>query len=167
MKNFKRAIVFLILFCLASSWTFLGRIGTLFVERFDHAGGLASLDPIKQAASAGDSLFFYPEGTFTHAPGLRPFHLGAFVAAANNRLPVVPVAIQGTRGILTGDNWKSRPGSVHITVGAPIDTLALSNEVDSDLDLALQLRAMAREHILAHCGEADLGHEPVFPPRKD
>lgn len=147
--------------------TFLGRIGTLFVERFDHAGGLASLDPIKQAASAGDSLLFFPEGTFTHAPGLRPFHLGAFVAAANNRLPVVPVAIQGTRGILTGDNWKSRPGSIRITLGVPIDTLSLSDEVDSDLDLALRLRVLAREHILSHCGEPDLGHEPVFPPGKD
>lgn len=147
--------------------TFLGRIGTLFVERFDHAGGLASLDPIKQAARAGDSLLFFPEGTFTHAPGLRPFHLGAFVAAANNRLPVVPVAIQGTRGILTGDNWKSRPGSIHITVGAPINTRSLSDGCDSDLDLALQLRALARDYLLAHCGEPDLGHEPVFPPRKN
>ena len=153
---------------LSRAWlprTFLGRIGTLFVERFDHAGGLAALKTIEQAARAGDSLLFYPEGTFTYAPGLRPFHLGAFIAAVHNGLPVVAVAIRGTRAILTGNSGFAHRGDISITIEEPIDTEALRNEGDSDLDLALRIRELARDQILHHCGEADMGHEQVFPPR--
>jgi 1-acyl-sn-glycerol-3-phosphate acyltransferase len=145
--------------------TFLGRIGTLFVERFDHADGLASLETIEQAASAGDSLFFFPEGTFTHAPGLRPFRLGAFIAAVRSGLPIVPVAIDGTRSILTGNNWYAHHGEIRVTVGETIQVEKGDDPEPSEWEQALRLRDQARAQILQHCGEPDMGHEQVFPPR--
>lgn len=153
---------------LAREWlprTFLGRIGTLFVERFDRAGGVAALRTIEQAARAGDSLLFYPEGTFTLAPGLRPFHLGAFVAAVNSGLPLVPVAIHGTRLILPGDSWFAHRGNITVTIGEVIDPEALRSEDESDWELTLKIRQQARDEILRHCGEPDMGHEQAFPPQ--
>jgi len=76
---------------------YLRGLGAQFVERFearqsvDDARRLA--DPVKGGASAA----FFPEGTFRRMPGLGPFHLGAFAAAVAARVPVLPVAIRGTR----------------------------------------------------------------------
>ena len=147
--------------------TLLGRIGTLFVDRFDNASGLGALKTIEQAAQAGDSLLFFPEGTFTHAPGLREFHLGAFIAAVNTGLPVIPVAIDGSRTVLTGDSRFAHRGAVKVTIGEPVDPAALRDDGDSDWDLAVKLKERVRTAILSHCGEGDMGHEQVFPPRKN
>ncbi len=146
--------------------TFLAAIGTLFVERFDRAAGVEAVNTIQQAALAGNSLLFFPEGTFSYAPGLRPFHMGAFLASVNSGLPVVPVAIRGTRLILPGDSWFAHRGEICVTIGAAIDPELLRAEGESDWELALKIKELARDEILRHCGEADMGHEQVFPPAK-
>ncbi|MFH0341167.1 MAG: AMP-binding protein, partial [Chromatiales bacterium] len=76
---------------------FLSRLATEFVERFDKEKGLADARKIAGALRSGRSLLFFPEGTFSRVPGLLPFHMGAFIAAAETATPVVPIAIQGTR----------------------------------------------------------------------
>ena len=152
---------------LAHDWlprTLLGRIGTLFVDRFDRQSGVGALQAIEQAAAAGDSLLFYPEGTFTYSPGLRPFRMGAFVAAVNTGLPVVPVALSGTRAILPGDSWFARRGAITVTIGEPLDPGEWHSEDASDWEQALRLKELARAEILRFCGEQDMGHEQVFPP---
>ena len=47
-----------------------------------------------------ERLAWFPEGTFTRMPGLLAFHLGAFEVACQAGVPIVPVAIRGTRSIL-------------------------------------------------------------------
>ena len=58
----------------------------------------------------GHALVFFPEGTFSTAVGLLRFHIGAFAAAVRADLPVVPVAIRGTRHCLP-------PGSLLAAAG--------------------------------------------------
>ena len=60
----------------------LARLGALFVERFDAAGGIAGLHAAEDALAQGALLVFFPEGTFKRMPGVLPFHLGAFSLAA-------------------------------------------------------------------------------------
>jgi 1-acyl-sn-glycerol-3-phosphate acyltransferase len=68
----------------------LRRLGVVFVERFDARQGVD--DVRRLAATAGERpLFFFAEGTFTRQPGVRPFRLGAFQIAVQNRLAVTPV----------------------------------------------------------------------------
>ncbi|MGE0580412.1 AMP-binding protein, partial [Reyranella sp.] len=76
---------------------FLRALGALFVERIDAEGGIADTRAALAAAQAGRMLAFFPEGTFRRAYGLRPFRLGAFVVAVQQRLGVVPVTLCGTR----------------------------------------------------------------------
>ena len=154
---------------LAKKWlpaNFLGRIGTLFVDRFDPARALASTQSVEQAAILGDSLLFFPEGTFTYAPGLRPFRMGAFVTTASLQLPVIPVALHGTRAILQGNSWVAHRGSITVTFGQAIDPQSLAEACDSEWETVLKLRDLARGQILRHCGEADLGHEQAIPPHQ-
>lgn len=129
---------------------FLQRIGSEFVERFDKQASADDARRLSSAAKTGDPFLFFPEGTFQRPPGLLPFRLGAFVAAAQSDLPVVPVTIQGSRGILPANTWFPRHGHLKVIVGPPI------NPQGSDWQDAVKLRDEARKAILSTCGEADL-----------
>lgn len=79
---------------------FLRRLGSQFVERHDrHKGGVDARRVLKLAAT-GQSLAFFPEGTFTEVRQVGKFHGGAFAAAARANMPIVAIAIHGTRAVL-------------------------------------------------------------------
>jgi acyl carrier protein len=139
---------------------YLNRIGTEYVERFDTQRGVKDAQRISSSARTGRSILFFAEGTFTRVPGLLPFHMGVFLAAAEAELPVVPVAIRGTRSILLNNTWFPRRGMISITIGMPIEpTEVRDGAKDSVWSTALKLRDAARKHILRHCGEPDLAED--------
>ncbi len=141
---------------------FLRRLDAEFVERFDLQKGVADARRISRAVAEGRSLLFFPEGTFTRFPGLLPFYMGAFIAAAETNVPVVPVAIRGTRSILRAENWFPRRGAIVVTIGAPIDPAEIRTRQMDTWTVALILRDAARQQILRHCGEPDLAaHRPA------
>src|SRR6266403_5757240 len=79
----------------------------------------------------GESVFVFPEGTFTPDDGIRPFQLGAFKAAAATGAPIIPVSLAGTRKFLRDGTYLPRPTSVTITLSPPIypNTTAGSNNL--------------------------------------
>ena len=133
---------------------YLTRLGAEFVERFDLQRGVEDARRLVQAVRVGRALAFFPEGTFTRMPGLAPFHMGAFVAAAETGVPIVPVTIRGTRSILRSDRWFLRRGIISVTIGHPL------LPETAEWAAALQLRDAARAEILRHCGEPDLAYNP-------
>ncbi len=126
----------------------LRRIGSVFVERFDQRGSSRDALRVFRMAAGGRSLAFFPEGTFVRDPGIQPFRLGAFQAAARLGLPVVPVAIRGTRQVLPAGRWLPRPARLEVHITAPIVPRG------SDRRAALALRDAARERIATYAGEA-------------
>jgi len=78
----------------------LRRLGSEFVERFDRHKGAADARRVLKLATTGQSLVFFPEGTFGPERGIKPFLGGAFTIAARSGMPVVAVAIHGTRDVL-------------------------------------------------------------------
>ncbi len=129
---------------------FLRRIGAELVERFELARGAEDARQLARVAQRGRRLVFFAEGTFTRSPGLLPFHLGAFVAAAEAGVPVVPMTIRGTRSILRDGQWFPRRGAISVTVGPALQPDG------TDWAAAVRLRDAARAEILKHCGEPDL-----------
>jgi 1-acyl-sn-glycerol-3-phosphate acyltransferase len=94
----------------------LRRLGSQFVERFDrHKGGVDARRVLKLAAT-GQSLVFFPEGTFDETRQIGRFLGGAFATAARSEMPVVAVAIHGTRAVLPpgGISIHRRPIRVEI-----------------------------------------------------
>jgi 1-acyl-sn-glycerol-3-phosphate acyltransferase len=124
----------------------LRRIGSEFVERRDTHKSAADARRILQKARARESLAFFPEGTFTPDPGLRRFHNGAFTAAARGGIPVVPVVIRGSRGMLPASRALPVPGRLEVIVRP-----ALPAAGDPGA-----LLAAARRSILAELDEPDL-----------
>jgi fatty-acyl-CoA synthase len=102
--------------------TFLRQMGHLSFDRTDAGSRLRQSDEMEQLLRRGESVFVFPEGTFTSEEGLRPFQLGAFKAAVAAGAPIVPVSLVGTRKILRDGTFLPRPGNIRITVSTPIRT---------------------------------------------
>jgi len=132
---------------------YLERLGAQFVERFATQQSVEDAKRLAQQAVHGKSLAFFPEGTFTRVSGLLPFHLGAFVAAAEAGVPVVPVAIRGSRTMLRAGQWLPRRSTLVVTVGTPI---LPPRQVHDAYTAAVSLSEAARAQILRHCGEPDV-----------
>jgi 1-acyl-sn-glycerol-3-phosphate acyltransferase len=71
---------------------------------------------------AGNSLFVFPEGTRSRDGELKPFFRGAFWLATRNQVPIVPVLIEGTGGILPSRTLLIRPQAVSVRVLPPVDS---------------------------------------------
>jgi 1-acyl-sn-glycerol-3-phosphate acyltransferase len=136
----------------AAGWP-LRRIGTAFVARSGDARSIEDARALTERLERGESLIFFPEGTFQHASGLLPFRLGAFASAAAAHIPVVPVAIRGTRSLLASERWQPQRRDLDVLVGPPIEPKG-----DSWSDV-LALRDQARAALLQLTGEPDLSAE--------
>ncbi len=135
----------------------LKNIRTEFVDRFDTGKGIEDTRRLSRLLEEGNALVFFAEGTFTRVPGLRPFHMGAFSIAAQAQVPVIPVAIRGTRSILRAGSWFPHYGAIHLSIGEPIVAEKSRDDIRQDTwHTALELRNQSREFILRHCGEPDL-----------
>ena len=125
---------------------FLRRLGTVFVERFHAPRAVEDAALLAEAAASGRSLMVFPEGTFVAGTGLLPFHLGAFVAAAQAQVAVVPVAIRGSREALPAGRWLPRRALLEVEVGEPLPPVPDRHDLFAR---AVRLRDAARQAIAA------------------
>lgn len=128
----------------------LRRGGSRFVERFTAAGSARDARQIVKAAQGGESLGFFPEGTFLPQSGVGRFRPGAFVAALRGRMPVVPIAISGTRAMMPSGRVLPRLRRLRIDVLPaiePDDPVYINHRT---------LAEAARQRIIAAVGEPDL-----------
>jgi 1-acyl-sn-glycerol-3-phosphate acyltransferase len=128
----------------------LRRLDSAFVERFDSTRGAEDTNGMADLTRAGASLVFFPEGTFQSESGLLPFRLGAFVIAARCGIPVVPIALIGTRTLLRGERRRPHYSVLQVLIGEP-----LYGKGDDEWQVTLKLRDTARTRILARLGEPD------------
>jgi len=128
----------------------LRRSGGKFVERKEMSGSSRDARQIVRAATEGESLGIFPEGTFQKQPGVGRFRPGAFVAAVRGNLPVVPVAISGTRDMLPAERLLPRRSTLIVDILPPI------MPGDPDFAHSRTLAESARQRILAVLDEPDL-----------
>jgi 1-acyl-sn-glycerol-3-phosphate acyltransferase len=130
---------------------FLRGLGTIFVERFDAARSAEDVEDMIAALRCGQSLAVFPEGTFSRESGLKPFRMGAFVAAARATAPVVVAGLRGTRVMLRAGTWLPRRGCPEFELGAVL------RAEGGDWASAVHLREAVRTEMLRLSGEHDLG----------
>lgn len=131
----------------------LKKIEVFLVDRFDVKQGSKDTQTIEKGVHKGQRPVFFAEGTLQRMPGLLPFHMGAFILASEEMLPVVPLVIRGTRNILRGGSWFPRRGRVQIDIGP------LCYPVSNDWRGAIELRDEVRRSMLSRLGEPDLAGE--------
>ena len=136
----------------------LRRIGSAFVDRTNRHKGAMDARRVLRRANEGQSLVFFPEGTFSKRPGLLRFHTGAFATAARAGCTVVPVLIRGTRQILPNNRVAPRPGIISV------EMLGILHPPTGHADAAAHLRDEARRILLAQLGEPDLSESENNAP---
>ncbi|MBL8392744.1 MAG: AMP-binding protein [Candidatus Accumulibacter sp.] len=129
---------------------FLRALGTLFVERFDASKSVEDVDEIIAALARGQRVLVFPEGTFSREAGLKPFRMGAFVAAVRAGVPVLVGGLRGTRSVLRDRSWLPRRAPLAFETGA------LLPPDGDDWAAAVRLRDASRRAMLPLCGEHDL-----------
>jgi 1-acyl-sn-glycerol-3-phosphate acyltransferase len=127
----------------------LRRIGVEFVDRHDRGGRQRDARRVVRRAEQGQALMFFPEGTFFREPGLRRFHIGAFVAAMRGEVPIVPAVIHGARRLLPSGTLLTRPGPLRLEILAPIGIEQAHGSIET-------LRDLTRAQIAARLDEPDL-----------
>jgi len=96
------------------------KVGHIFVDRSNRQAALASIKAAQSKISNGTSVVFFPEGTRSRDGALRQFKKGAFRFALDLNLPILPVTIVGTRGILPSDSLDLLPGKARLIIDEPI-----------------------------------------------
>jgi fatty-acyl-CoA synthase len=142
--------------------TFLQKMGHLSFDRTDAESRLRQAREMEEFLKRGESLFVFPEGTFSPEEGVRPFQLGAFKAAVDTGAPIVPVSLAGSRKFLRDGTYLPRPTNVTITLSSPIlpnsvfsdaGRITPSEPNSSDWHALIRLREATRHAVAKHSGE--------------
>ncbi len=131
--------------------TFLRKLGHVWFDRSDPEARLRQAEQLEQLLRCGESVWVFPEGTFTPHEGVRAFQLGAFKAAVTTCRPICPVALRGTRRFLRDETYLPKPTSVTLTICPPLEPSPSASP--SDWHEIVRLRDAARAAIAQHCGE--------------
>lgn len=116
-------------------------LGMIPIDRDDTEGSIERLRALRDTAQ---SVVIFPEGTRSQDGRLLPFKKGAFVAAIELGIPVVPVVCKGTTDVMPKGGYLSiLPGAVEIAVLAPIPTTGMGYDDRERLSTLVRQRIEA------------------------
>ena len=134
--------------------------GHLLVDR--GRPGAAALNQVAGLIERGHSLLVFPEGTRSTDGRVGRFRGGVFLMAVEAGLPVVPVAVIGSRHVMRKGRLMTCPGEVEVVVHDPLPTSELTRE--DVRRLANRARDIVRATVKdrdGHVRELERGYQPV------
>jgi len=124
------------------------RCGYIPINRDDRRKALQSMRAAAERIAAGTSVMIFPEGTRSPDGSLLPFKKGGFSLAKQAGVPIVPLAITGSREINPKGSRRIFGGHIHVTIFPPLDSSA---ELDQLME---QVRAPIAATLDAAAGKA-------------
>lgn len=106
----------------------------ILIDRQNGVAARRSIDEAGRRIHDGDSVLLFPEGTRTRDGTLGPFKKGGFHLAIKAGVPIVPVALRGTRELMPAGSLLLRSGTMTVIIGEPIATQGLSDEERTTLN---------------------------------
>ena len=101
--------------------------GDVRLLRGDHASVAAAMRACQDRLDKRVSVMIFPEGTRSASGELGPFLRGAFKLAIDNQVPVLPLAVHGTRTALRKHDWRLGVSNADVYVLDPIDTTGMTS----------------------------------------
>lgn len=102
-------------------WT-MAAVGYISVDREGTRETLEAMNQASQKIREGMSVVIFPEGSRSSDGSIQPFKKGGFTLAIKSGVPIVPIAISGTREIMPKDRLTASSGKIRIRVDHPIET---------------------------------------------
>lgn len=106
----------------------LRRSGHLPVARGTAAGAMKSLLRAADVVRRRHPVFIFAEGGRSMDGPLQPFLPGAFFLAIRAQVPIVPMALSGTRAVLPPHSMDLHPGRVGLAILPPVETAGLGKQ---------------------------------------
>jgi 1-acyl-sn-glycerol-3-phosphate acyltransferase len=127
----------------------LGRAGHIRVPREDARAAVKTMTLAAQVVrQEGVSLLIFPEGGRSRTGEMRDFKEGAAYIAIKAGVPLVPIALKGTREVLPFGSGTVCTGTVSMRIGDPIPTTQASphDRVRLTEELRHRIIALQEEH---------------------
>ncbi|MBI5542597.1 MAG: 1-acylglycerol-3-phosphate O-acyltransferase [Deltaproteobacteria bacterium] len=138
-------------------------VGTVVIDRDDRSDTMRRLKDAQRGVAQRCSLHFFAEGTRSQDGQLRPFKKGAAAMALALQIPLVPVAVSGTRHIYPKGTVKLKPGTGYVSIGRPIPP-GREDTAEERSRLTREVRAEVQRMLLQHgepVDEPNLERDPV------
>ncbi len=103
--------------------------GHISIDRGNRESAIASLTRAGlQIRDEGLHMVLFAEGTRSDNGELQPFKKGPFVLAIQGGVPIVPVAIIGTRRLMPKGSFRIGRGEIMVRVGEPIPATGMDHD---------------------------------------
>ena len=135
-------------------------VGDIKLYRGDKKSGIQALQECRDRLDKHVSVMIFPEGTRSKTGALQEFKTGAFRVAVQAGVPVLPIAVLGTRDALVKHDWRFGRSHAEVRVLEPISTDGLTKH--DVLDLTAQARdaiASALDEMRAERGLPAVVHD--------
>jgi len=106
-------------------WT-LTAAGYISIDRKGTRDTVRAMNEAAQKIRDGMSVVIFPEGSRSPDGLIQPFKKGGFTLAIKSKVPIIPVAIVGSREIMPKGKMTVNPGKITIRIGPTIETRELS-----------------------------------------
>lgn len=115
--------------------------GDVPVKRGVGPSAVEAMSRCREALGRRVSVMIFPEGTRSPTGDLLPFKDGAFRLAIESGVPVLPLAVSGTRTALRKHDWRFGRSVAEVRVLEPVETEGLT------ADDIPRLKAIVRDRI--------------------
>jgi 1-acyl-sn-glycerol-3-phosphate acyltransferase len=101
-------------------------VGDVPVKRGFGPSALEAMERCRRILQQRISVMIFPEGTRSRTSELLPFKDGAFRLAIEAGVPVLPLAVSGTRDALPKHDWRFGRSVAEVRVLEPVETAGLT-----------------------------------------
>jgi 1-acyl-sn-glycerol-3-phosphate acyltransferase len=108
-------------------WT-MAAAGYIRIDREGTRETVGAMNNAAQRIRDGMSVVIFPEGSRSPDGLIQPFKKGGFTLAIKSGIPIVPIAISGSRDIMPKGKLTAASGEIWIRVDQPIETENFSSK---------------------------------------
>jgi 1-acyl-sn-glycerol-3-phosphate acyltransferase len=119
----------------------------IMINRSNPREAMVSIERAVQTIRSGQSVILFPEGTRTRDGKLQPFKRGAFTLATKSGVPIVPMTINNTFGIMPKGSLNVKSADISVVLEKPIPTDGFKGKAD-ELELMDQVHQAIEKHYI-------------------
>jgi 1-acyl-sn-glycerol-3-phosphate acyltransferase len=99
----------------------MAAVGYISIDRGGTRDTVEAMNEAAQKIREGMSVVIFPEGSRSPDGSIQPFKKGGFTLAIKSKVPIVPIAISGSRDIMPKDRLTATSGEIRMFVDHPIE----------------------------------------------
>ncbi len=127
------------------------------LDRDSATSGARALAESRERLDQRVSVMIFPEGTRSKTGELRKFKAGAFNLAIEAQVPILPLAVYGTRDALRKNDWRLGNAQAEVRVLEPVPTTGLTTaDMPALRDRVRDMIISARDDLRREFGHVDV-----------